>query len=142
MTVSKKILLVDDNKDFARDMASDFRRQWIRAQHDLGHLKIDMAHSVEGALAKLQETSYNLIVIDRGLPWQTGRLDDRWGIMLAQSIKQKGEFPEISKNIQPDNRVARIVLSTGMAGYLGASIPGVDEIWQIYYRVFTSIFRI
>ena len=110
----KQVLLADDNEEYARLTAKRLMRD-----HDF--IECYLAHSIEEALKQLKTRTHDVILIDRGLPFTRGdyRHTEEDARPLAQSIKRKGDIPELCDHILEGNRKAYIILSTGIKGGLG-----------------------
>lgn len=100
-----KILLVDDDA-FLRDMyATKFR--------ELGHT-IDAAQTSENALTKLEESAYDVVLLDMVMPGMSG-------VELLKEIKTKnlGGTPIcIMLSNQSDETDKEQALAAGAAGYI------------------------
>lgn len=100
-----KILLVDDDA-FLRDM---YATKFTELKHS-----IDVAESGEGAISKLQESDYDVVLSDVIMPGMTG-------VELLQRIKNEklGGSPQcvmLSNQSEEADRVAAI--KAGAIGYI------------------------
>ena len=120
----KHVLIADDMPEVAALVAKRLRRE--------DGLAVTPAHSVEEAMAAMKNQAFDVIMIDRGLPFSRGdyrepSLED--SKPFAQAIKRKGIMPEfLDGKILEENRNAAIILSTGIQGGLPDRLDGIDLI--------------
>ncbi|MCB0167300.1 MAG: response regulator, partial [Anaerolineae bacterium] len=68
------VLIIDDDPDITYIVSTGLNKF-------ASHSVIDIAHSGQDAIAKLQEKSYNLVITDYHMP-------DMTGFDVAQSVRQ------------------------------------------------------
>jgi CheY-like chemotaxis protein len=121
----KQVLLADDNEEYAKLTA----QQLMRAH---SFIECQLAHSIEETLRQLRTHVFDVILIDRGLPFKRGdyRQNAEDALPLAQSIKLKGDAPQLCDGILKGNRKAYVIISTGIKGGLRQHLEGIDALYE------------
>jgi len=112
----KRILIIEDNADLARLLALNLR--------DLSH-EVDIAGDGPGGLAKVERTTYDLIVLDLMLPG----LD---GLDVCQRIRQKSAYVPILMLTSRSSETDRVVgLEMGADDYVTKPFSIVELLARI-----------
>ena len=111
---NKKILIVEDNKDFLWILRESFKNQGMVVVY---------AQDGEEGLAQAQKENPDLIIIDVGLP----KMD---GIAMSKKIKEKGVAAQMIflTNLKDAHHVGDAIDSAETADYIIKSDVRMDDI--------------
>lgn len=110
----KKILIVEDDKDFLWILKTSFTNQ---------PFSMIYAENGEDGLIMAEKEKPDLILIDILLP----QMD---GITMAQKIKEKGLNPQMIflTNLKDPNRISKVMETVGQADYIVKSDMHINDI--------------
>lgn len=100
--MSKKILLIEDEEDFARVVASYLKRKGF---------VVTQVTSGQGSLGELKKKSYELVILDLGLP-------DVDGLKLCQKIREEEVAPILILTARDEIEDRVVGLDAGADDYL------------------------